>query len=75
MIAPDAVVTSMLKQVGLAIVEIAGRVTTQPFNDHVILGIEEGGVGLAPLRRIQWDEQEMTQYESVERQLKEGTLK
>lgn len=74
MIAPDAVVTSMLKQVDLAIVEIAGRVTKQPFNDHVILGIEEGGVGLAPLRRIQWDENETTQYESVERQLKEGTL-
>ncbi|MBR2078151.1 MAG: BMP family protein, partial [Exiguobacterium sp.] len=75
MIAPDAVVTSMLKQVDLAIVEIAGRVTEKPFNEHVILGIEEGGVGLAPLRRIQWDEKETSEYESVERQLKEGTLK
>lgn len=75
MIAPDAVVTSMLKQVDLAIVEIAGRVTEKPFNEHVILGIEEGGVGLAPLRRIQWDEKETSEYESIERQLKEGTLK
>ncbi|WP_215142516.1 BMP family lipoprotein [Exiguobacterium qingdaonense] len=74
MIAPDAVVTSMLKQVDLAIVEIAGRITDKPFNDHVILGIEEGGVGLAPLRRIQWDERETSEYESVERKLKEGTL-
>ena len=74
MIAPEAVVTSMLKQVDLAIVEIADRVADQPFNDHVVLGIEEGGVGLAPLRNIQWTDEEMAQFESIQQQLEEGTL-
>ncbi|WP_214824591.1 BMP family lipoprotein [Exiguobacterium algae] len=74
MIAPEAVVTSMLKQVDLAIVEIAERVADQPFNDHVVLGIEEGGVGLAPLRNIQWTDEEMAQFEAIQQQLEEGTL-
>lgn len=74
MIAPDAVVTSMLKQVDLAIVEIASRMSDTTFNDHVVLGIEEGGIGLAPLRRINWTEEETAQFEAVESKLKEGTL-
>lgn len=74
MIAPDAVVTSMLKQVDLAIVEIAERVSDKTFNDHIVLGIEEGGVGLAPLRRIQWTEEDTAQFDLVQSKLKEGTL-
>ncbi|WP_214835174.1 BMP family ABC transporter substrate-binding protein [Exiguobacterium sp. s36] len=75
MIAPDAVITSMLKQVDLAIVEIANRLENEAFNTHVELGIDQGGVGLAALRRVQWDEEETKQFEAFQKQLMEGTLK
>lgn len=75
MIAPDAVITSMLKQVDLAIVEIANRLKNKAFNTHVELGIDEGGVGLAALRRVQFDEAETKRFEAFQKQLMEGTLK
>ncbi|KAB2863807.1 MULTISPECIES: BMP family lipoprotein [Exiguobacterium] len=75
MIAPDAVITSMLKQVDLAIVEIANRLENEAFNTHVELGIDQGGVGLAALRRVQWDDEETKQFEAFQKQLMEGTLK
>ncbi len=75
MIAPDAVITSMLKQVDLAIVEIANRLENEAFNTHVELGIDQGGVGLAALRRVQWDDEETEQFEAFQKQLMEGTLK
>ena len=75
MIAPDAVITSMLKQVDLAIVEIANRLENEAFNAHVELGIDEGGVGLAALRRVQFDEDETKRFEAFQKQLMEGTLK
>lgn len=75
MIAPDAVITSMLKQVDLAIVEIADRVEAKAFNVHVELGIDQGGVGLAALRRVQWDDDETKRFEAFQKQLMEGTLK
>lgn len=75
MIAPDAVITSMLKQVDLAIVEIADRVEAKAFNAHVELGIDQGGVGLAALRRVQWDDDETKRFETFQKQLMEGTLK
>lgn len=75
MIAPDAVITSMLKQVDLAIVEIANRIEDEAFNAHVELGIDEGGVGLAALRRVQFDEDETKRFEAFQKQLMEGTLK
>ncbi|EPE63333.1 basic membrane family protein [Exiguobacterium sp. S17] len=74
MIAPDAVVTSMLKQVDLAIVKIADSLQTEAINDHIELGIEEGGIGLAALRRVQWTDEETEQFEAVQKQLLEGTL-
>ncbi|ERG68391.1 MULTISPECIES: BMP family ABC transporter substrate-binding protein [Exiguobacterium] len=75
MIAPDAVITSMLKQVDLAIVEIANRLENEAFNTHVELGIDQNGVGLAALRRVQWDDEETKQFEAFQKQLMEGTLK
>ncbi|WP_214706304.1 MULTISPECIES: BMP family protein [unclassified Exiguobacterium] len=75
MIAPDAVITSMLKQVDLAIVEIADRVEAEAFNAHVELGIDQGGVGLAALRRVQWDDDETKRFEAFQKQLMEGMLK
>lgn len=75
MIAPDAVITSMLKQVDLAIVEIANRLENEAFNTHVELGIDQNGVGLAALRRVQWDDEETKQFEAFRKQLMEGTLK
>ena len=72
MIAPDAVMTSMLKQVDLAIVEIADRMKEEAFNEHVVLGIDQGGVGLAPLRRVQWSDEQMKQFEAIEADLKGG---
>ncbi|XCA84591.1 BMP family ABC transporter substrate-binding protein [Exiguobacterium mexicanum] len=75
MIAPDSVITSMLKQVDLAIVEIANRLENEAFNTHVELGIDQGGVGLAALRRVQWDDEETKQFEAFQKQLMEGTLK
>lgn len=75
MIAPDAVITSMLKQVDLAIVEIANRLENEAFNTHIELGIDEGGVGLAALRRVQFDEDETKRFEAFQKQLMEGTLK
>lgn len=75
MIAPDAVITSMLKQIDLAIVEIADRLETEAFNTHVELGIDEGGIGLAALRRVQWDSEETKRFEAFQTQLMEGTLK
>ncbi|WP_396128230.1 BMP family protein [Exiguobacterium mexicanum] len=75
MIAPDAVITSMLKQVDLAIVEIANRLEDEAFNAHVELGMDEGGVGLAALRRVQFDEDETKRFEAFQKQLMEGTLK
>ena len=75
MIAPDAVITSMLKQVDLAIVEIADRVEEKAFNAHVELGIDQDGVGLAALRRVQWDDKETNRFEAFQKQLMEGTLK
>lgn len=75
MIAPDAVITSMLKKVDLAIVEIANRLEDEAFNAHVELGMDEGGVGLAALRRVQFDEDETKRFEAFQKQLMEGTLK
>jgi len=75
MIAPDSVITSMLKQVDLAIVEIANRLENEAFNTHVELGIDQNGVGLAALRRVQWDDEETKQFEAFQKQLMEGTLK
>ncbi|MFY9857527.1 MAG: BMP family ABC transporter substrate-binding protein [Exiguobacterium chiriqhucha] len=75
MIAPDAVITSMLKQVDLAIVEIANRLENEAFNTHVELGIDQNGVGLAALRRVQWNDEETKQFEAFQKQLMEGTLK
>ncbi|TCI56497.1 BMP family ABC transporter substrate-binding protein [Exiguobacterium sp. SH1S21] len=74
MIAPDAVITSMLKQVDLAIVKIADSLQTEAINDHIELGIEEGGIGLAALRRVQWTDEETEQFEAVQKRLLEGTL-
>ncbi|OGX80191.1 BMP family ABC transporter substrate-binding protein [Exiguobacterium sp. SH31] len=74
MIAPDAVITSMLKQVDLAIVKIADSLQTKAINDHIELGIEEGGIGLAALRRVQWTDEETEQFEAVQKRLLEGTL-
>lgn len=74
MIAPDAVITSMLKQVDLAIVKIAESLQKKAINDHIELGIEEGGIGLAALRRVQWTDLETEQFEAVQKQLLEGTL-
>lgn len=74
MIAPDAVIVSMLKQVDLAIVKIADSLQAEAFNEHIELGIEEGGVGLTALRRVQWTDEEAEQFKSVEKQLLEGTL-
>ncbi|TCI25667.1 BMP family ABC transporter substrate-binding protein [Exiguobacterium sp. SH5S4] len=74
MIAPDAVVTSMLKQVDLAIVKIADSLQSEAINDHIELGIEEGGIGLAALRRVQWTDEETEQFEAVQKRLLEGTL-
>ncbi|TCI73186.1 BMP family ABC transporter substrate-binding protein [Exiguobacterium sp. SH0S7] len=74
MIAPDAVITSMLKQVDLAIVKIADSLQTEAINDHIKLGIEEGGIGLAALRRVQWTDEETEQFEAVQKRLLEGTL-
>lgn len=75
MIAPDAVITSMLKQVDLAIVEIADSIQDKAVNEHIELGIEQGGIGLAALRRVQWTDEETKQFESVQKRLTEGTLK
>ncbi|WP_070326965.1 BMP family lipoprotein [Exiguobacterium aurantiacum] len=74
MIAPDAVITSMLKQVDLAIVKIADSLQTEAINNHIELGIEEGGIGLAALRRVQWTDEETEQFEAVQKRLLEGTL-
>lgn len=74
MIAPDAVITSMLKQVDLAIVEIAGSLQNGAVNDHIELGIEEGGVGLAALRRVEWTNEETQQFEAFQKRLMEGKL-
>lgn len=72
MIAPDAVITSMLKQVDLAIVEIANNVKGDVFSEHYVLGLDQGGVGLSALRRIQWTEDERERFESFEKRLMEG---
>jgi basic membrane protein A len=74
MIAHDAVITSMLKQVDLAIVKIADSLQEQAINNHIELGIDEGGIGLAALRRVQWTDEESEQFESVQKRLLEGTL-
>ncbi|TCI48762.1 BMP family ABC transporter substrate-binding protein [Exiguobacterium sp. SH3S2] len=74
MIAPDAVITSMLKQVDLAIVKIADSLETEAINDHIELGIDEGGIGLAALRRVQWTDEETEQFEAVQKRLLEGAL-
>ncbi|MCC5892988.1 BMP family ABC transporter substrate-binding protein [Exiguobacterium sp.] len=73
MIAPDAVITSMLKQVDLAIVEIANNVKEDAFSEHYVLGLDQGGVGLSALRRVQWTEDERERFETFEKRLMEGT--
>lgn len=72
MIAPDAVITSMLKQVDLAIVAIADNVQEEAFSEHLTLGLEEGGVGLAALRRVQWSDEERERFDAFEKRLLEG---
>lgn len=54
-LAEEAVVTSMLKRVDVALYDMAQRLKNgESFTgEHIELGLEEGGVGLAPIRLIQ----------------------
>ncbi|QHE50583.1 BMP family protein [Pontibacillus sp. HMF3514] len=54
-LAEDAIVTSMLKRVDIALYDMAKRLkSNQEFTgEHIELGLEQGGVGLAPIRIIQ----------------------
>lgn len=54
-LAEDAIVTSMLKRVDVALYDMATRLQKeQPFKgEHIQLGLDQGGVGLAPIRLIQ----------------------
>jgi len=54
-LAEDAIVTSMLKRVDVALFDMAKRLTSdEKFKgEHIELGLEKGGVGLAPIRIIQ----------------------
>ncbi|MFD2637368.1 BMP family lipoprotein [Piscibacillus salipiscarius] len=54
-VAEDAVVTSMMKNVNIALYDIMKRLVNdeQLTGEHIELGIEENGVGLAPIRLIE----------------------
>ncbi|WP_332871676.1 BMP family lipoprotein [Exiguobacterium flavidum] len=72
-IAPDAVMTSMLKQVDLAITEIAHQVEQEGLQGgHVTLGIKEGGIALAPIRNAEWTADENTRIEELKKDLLNG---
>lgn len=61
-LAEDAIVTSMLKRVDIALFEMAKQLKNEKkfTGDHKELGLEQGGVGLAPIRIIQLDEEEQS---------------
>jgi len=72
-IAPDAVMTSMLKQVDLAITEIANQVEQEGLQGgHVTLGIKEGGIALAPIRNTMWTAEENSRIEELKKELLNG---
>ncbi|MGP4072375.1 BMP family lipoprotein [Piscibacillus sp. B03] len=66
-IAEDAVVTSMMKNVNIALYDIMDSLVNgnQLDGSHIELGIEEEGVGLAPIRLINLTDSEQSQIDEV----------
>ncbi|SEA38235.1 basic membrane protein A [Thalassobacillus cyri] len=70
-----AVVTSMLKKVDVGLFEVAQQLTEQGelTESHIILGIEENGVGLAPVRVISLTEKEEAILNELKAEIAEGS--
>ena len=66
-VAEDAVVSSMMKNVNIALYDIMEKLANGEKLDgsHIELGIEEEGVGLAPIRLIQLTESEQSRIDEV----------
>ncbi len=67
-LAEDAIVTSMLKRVDIALFEMAKQLKEEKAftGEHKELGLDQGGVGLAPIRVIQLNEKEQSILKQAE---------
>ncbi|WP_214765452.1 MULTISPECIES: BMP family ABC transporter substrate-binding protein [unclassified Exiguobacterium] len=74
-IAPDAVMTSMLKQVDLAITTIGDRVKEKGLQSgQIVLGVKEGAIQLAPIRNVTFSEKDLKQLEQLKQDVLEGKV-
>jgi basic membrane protein A len=75
-VAPDAVITSMVKHVDLAVYRSIQQVQGGTFKGgDQQLGIKEGGVGLAPLRLVPNAENLQASIDALSRQIASGEIK
>jgi len=74
-IAPDAVMTSMLKQVDLAIKKIGQDVAAKGLQSgQVVLGVKEGAIQLAPIRNTNFTDGERKKLEQLQQDVLEGKV-
>lgn len=74
-IAPDAVMTSMLKQVDLAITKIGDTVKESGLQSgQIVLGVKDGAIQLAPIRNANFTPKELQQLEQLKQDVLEGKV-
>jgi basic membrane protein A and related proteins len=75
-IAEKAIVTSMLKNIDVAVYEVAKRLKENGEVDgtHLELGLKENGVGLAPIRVIDLSEDQLQQIEKAKQKIVSGEI-
>jgi basic membrane protein A len=77
-VAPDVVLTSMIKHVDLAVYLAASDAARGVFGSgHSDLGLKEGGLGYAPLRtsRLENKDQIVAQIEGLKKMVVDGTIR
>ena len=75
-IAPDAVMTSMLKQVDLAITKIGDSVKEPGLQSgQIVLGVKDGAIQLAPIRNANFTAKELQRLEQLKQEILEGKVK
>ncbi|NHM32424.1 BMP family lipoprotein [Neobacillus terrae] len=75
-IAEKAVTTSMLKKIDVAVYNVAKELKTNHTltRKHMVLGIKENGVGLAPIRIISLSAEEKSILKTQQEKLESGSL-
>jgi len=75
-IAPDAVMTSMLKQVDLAITKIGDSVKAPGLQaGQIVLGVKDGAIQLAPIRNADFSAKDLQRLEQLKQDILEGKVK